>query len=111
MSEMAADAWTIEPRSTGIAARAREIWAYRHMVVFFGRRAFQKLYMKHLIPLAARFLARRGAPVDMMRYYWAMIEECVPPATILACLEAASFTEVRRTTTYVALSDYLGIVA
>lgn len=56
MSEMAADAWTIEPRSTGIAARAREIWAYRHMFVFFGRRAFQKLYRNTILGKAWIFL-------------------------------------------------------
>ena len=74
-------------------------------------RAVQKFYMKRLMPLAASVLARRRAPVRMMQYYWATIEECVPPATILACFERASFVEVRRTTVYAALSDYLGIAA
>lgn len=65
MSEIAANAWTIEPRLSGIGARAREIWAYRRMFLFFGHRAFEKLYrrtilgktwifLRPLVPLAVR---------------------------------------------------------
>ena len=65
MSELAANAWTIEPRLRGVGARAREIWAYRRMFLFFGRRAFEKLYrrtvlgkawifLRPLVPLAVR---------------------------------------------------------
>lgn len=65
MSEIAANAWTIEPRLSGMGARAREIWAYRRMFLFFGRRAFEKLYrrtilgktwifLRPLVPLAVR---------------------------------------------------------
>jgi hypothetical protein len=45
----------------------------------------------------------------MMRYYWATIEACTSPATILAGLEAARFREVRRSTQYLTLNDYLAI--
>jgi len=65
VSEIAANAWTIEPRLSGIGARAREIWAYRRMFLFFGHRAFEKLYrrtilgktwifLRPLVPLAVR---------------------------------------------------------
>ena len=65
MSELAANDWTIEPRSSGAGARAREIWAYRRMFLFFGKRAYEKLYrrtilgktwifLRPLVPLAVR---------------------------------------------------------
>jgi demethylmenaquinone methyltransferase/2-methoxy-6-polyprenyl-1,4-benzoquinol methylase len=71
--------------------------------------ALQELYMRRLVPLATRLLTGRRAPERMMRYYWATIEACTPPATILEGLEAASFREVRRTTAYLTLNDYLAI--
>lgn len=72
-------------------------------------RAVQELYMRRVVPLATRLLTRRRAPERLMQYYWATIAGCVPPAAILAGLEAASFTEVRRTTAFATLSDYLAI--
>jgi lipopolysaccharide transport system permease protein len=65
VSELASNAWTIEPRLGGVGARAREIWAYRRMFLFFGRRAFEKLYrrtalgkvwifLRPLVPLCVR---------------------------------------------------------
>ena len=65
MSEVASNAWSIEPRLNGLGPRAREIWAYRRMFVFFARRAIEKLYrrtilgkawifLRPLIPLAVR---------------------------------------------------------
>jgi lipopolysaccharide transport system permease protein len=65
VSEIASNAWSIEPRLSGAGARAREIWTYRRMFAFFGRRAFEKLYrntilgkvwivLRPLVPLAVR---------------------------------------------------------
>ena len=67
MSEIASNAWSIEPRLNGLGARSREIWAYRRMFLFFGRRAFEKLYrntllgkawvvLRPLVPLLVRVL-------------------------------------------------------
>jgi lipopolysaccharide transport system permease protein len=42
----AADLWTIEPRQSGIAERARELWAYRHLWWFFAGRTLQRLYRR-----------------------------------------------------------------
>ena len=50
------DAWTIEPRSLGPAARVREVWQYRRMFVFFGQRAVRKLYQKTVLGVAWIFL-------------------------------------------------------
>jgi lipopolysaccharide transport system permease protein len=52
----AADAWTIEPRALGFMARVREVWQYRRMFVFFGRRAVAKLYRKTVLGVAWIFL-------------------------------------------------------
>ena len=71
MSEVASNAWSIEPRLTGVGARAREMWAYRRMFLFFGRRAFEKLYrntilgkawifLRPLVPLAVRVFVFGG---------------------------------------------------
>ena len=71
MSEIASNAWTIEPRLGGAGSRTRELWAYRHMFLFFGRRAFEKLYrntilgkawifLRPLVPLAVRVFVFGG---------------------------------------------------
>jgi lipopolysaccharide transport system permease protein len=71
VSEIASNDWTIEPRLTGVGARAREMWAYRRMFLFFGRRAFEKLYkrtvlgkawifLRPLVPLAVRVFVFGG---------------------------------------------------
>ncbi len=65
MSELSQDAWVIEPRSSGAAARAQEIWRYRRMFRFFGEKALRKLYqgtilgkvwivLRPLVPLLVR---------------------------------------------------------
>jgi lipopolysaccharide transport system permease protein len=65
VSETAQELWTIEPRATGAAARAQEVWRYRRMFVFFGHRALLKLYrntilgkswivLRPLVPLVMR---------------------------------------------------------
>jgi lipopolysaccharide transport system permease protein len=56
MSEFAEDTWTIEPRSTGLAARAQEVWRYRRMFVFFSHRAVLKLYRNTILGKAWIFL-------------------------------------------------------
>jgi len=71
VSEIASNAWSIEPRLTSVGARAREMWAYRRMFLFFARRAFEKLYkrtvlgkawifLRPLVPLAVRVIVFGG---------------------------------------------------
>jgi lipopolysaccharide transport system permease protein len=65
------ETWTIEPRSTGLGSRVREMWRYRRMFWFFGKRALQKLYrntvlgaiwipLRPLIPLLVRLAVFGG---------------------------------------------------
>lgn len=68
-----------------------------------------RFYMKRLVPLATWLLTRRRASVRMMEYYWATIETCVPPASILGSMAEAGFADTAHTTTWGTLSDYLGV--
>jgi len=56
VSEIASTAWSIEPRLTSLGARVRELWAYRRMFLFFGHRAFQKLYRRTILGKAWIFI-------------------------------------------------------
>lgn len=56
MSEVARETWTIEPRARGFGSRMLEVWQYRHMFLFFGRRAFAKLYQKTVLGAVWIFL-------------------------------------------------------
>lgn len=55
-----------------------------------------KVYMKGLVPMLALMVGRKKNTVRLWRYYWDTIEACVPPQQVLATLEAAGFTQVRR---------------
>src|SRR5688572_17866935 len=55
-----------------------------------------KFYLKHVVPVVTRVVRRSADAEKLMRYYWDTIEACVPPASILAALESAGFTDVKR---------------
>ena len=38
--------WVLEPRKTGLLARAAELWQYRHLVPYFGRRFLEKNFLR-----------------------------------------------------------------
>ncbi|MDQ7988569.1 MAG: class I SAM-dependent methyltransferase [Candidatus Dactylopiibacterium sp.] len=60
-------------------------------------RVLLKAYMKSFVPLLAFVVGRQKRGTSRLwRYYWDTIEACVPPARVLATLEAAGFTDVRR---------------
>jgi demethylmenaquinone methyltransferase/2-methoxy-6-polyprenyl-1,4-benzoquinol methylase len=44
-----------------------------------------------------------------MKYYWDTIDECVPPATILAALQQTGFVEVRHRVMGGCLSEYVAV--
>ena len=58
--------------------------------------ALMKAYMKSVVPLLARFVGSAKGTGLLWRYYWDTIEACVPPAQVVATLEAAGFAGVRR---------------
>jgi demethylmenaquinone methyltransferase / 2-methoxy-6-polyprenyl-1,4-benzoquinol methylase len=55
-----------------------------------------KLYMKQLVPLAARLMTRQPDTALLMRFYWDTIEACVPPGRVLDALAGAGFERVNR---------------
>lgn len=73
-----------------------------------GYRAL-RFYLGTLVPLITRLLRRSPESQALMRYYWDTIEHCVPPATILAALEAAGFEQVRRHVVLGVFSEYSGV--
>lgn len=69
-------------------------------------RIMLKSYMRGVVPVLARWVARdRGVP-ELMRYYWDTIEACVPPESILSALTAAGFVEVDRYVEHGMFSEY-----
>jgi demethylmenaquinone methyltransferase/2-methoxy-6-polyprenyl-1,4-benzoquinol methylase len=62
---------------------------------FLGRAAL-KVYMKGIVPMLAGVIGRQRESARLWRYYWDTIESCAPPARVVATLEGAGFTGVRR---------------
>jgi demethylmenaquinone methyltransferase/2-methoxy-6-polyprenyl-1,4-benzoquinol methylase len=53
-----------------------------------------RLYLRRVVPAMARLRGRDAK--TLMEYFWDTIENCVPPETILAALDAAGFDQVDR---------------
>jgi demethylmenaquinone methyltransferase / 2-methoxy-6-polyprenyl-1,4-benzoquinol methylase len=68
-----------------------------------------KAYMRALVPLIARAVSRRRDTARLWRYYWDTIEACIPPASIVAALQAAGFTQVRRHVELGIFSEYTAV--
>ncbi len=66
-----------------------------------------RFYMQQLVPRIGWLRRRNKSTVKLMQYYWATIAECVPPATIIAALEAGGFKNVKRTVSNGVLSEYV----
>jgi demethylmenaquinone methyltransferase / 2-methoxy-6-polyprenyl-1,4-benzoquinol methylase len=65
-----------------------------------------RFYMQQLVPRIGWLRRRNKSTVKLMQYYWATIEECVPPETILSVLKAGGFKNVKRIVSNVVLSEY-----
>jgi demethylmenaquinone methyltransferase/2-methoxy-6-polyprenyl-1,4-benzoquinol methylase len=59
-------------------------------------RRLLKLYMRGVVPVLSRLVARDPQTPELFRYFWDTIEACVPPAQVIEALEAAGFASVRR---------------
>jgi demethylmenaquinone methyltransferase/2-methoxy-6-polyprenyl-1,4-benzoquinol methylase len=59
-------------------------------------RALLKAYMRGVVPVLARVAGGSADSAKLWRYYWDTIEACVPPRGVIATLEGAGFTGVRR---------------
>jgi demethylmenaquinone methyltransferase / 2-methoxy-6-polyprenyl-1,4-benzoquinol methylase len=67
-----------------------------------------KTYMRAVVPLLARLVARDKNTPLIWRYYWDSIEACAPPANVIATLEAAGFDGVNRYCELGIFSEYRG---
>lgn len=69
-------------------------------------RALLQLYMRGVVPLVSRALARRRETERLFRYYWDTIDACVPPAAVLEALGASGFRAAQRTLQLGIFSEY-----
>jgi demethylmenaquinone methyltransferase/2-methoxy-6-polyprenyl-1,4-benzoquinol methylase len=67
------------------------------------------LYLGRLVPLVARFGHGGRASRELMEYYWDTIENCVPPAVILAALADAGFSRAGREVQMKIFSEYRAV--
>jgi demethylmenaquinone methyltransferase/2-methoxy-6-polyprenyl-1,4-benzoquinol methylase len=68
--------------------------------------ALLKTYMRTVVPMVARLVARRRETAELWRYYWDTIEACIPPEAVLAALHAAGFEDARRHVELGIFSEY-----
>lgn len=65
-----------------------------------------KAYMRHGVPLLAKWSGAQSATPRIWRYYWDSIEACVPPSRILGTLGAAGLNQVTRHVELGVFSEY-----
>ena len=64
-----------------------------------------RAYFSSMVPVLLGW-RRRARAAELLAYYWATIEACVPPAVVAAALTGAGFTEVSARRVGPALTDY-----
>jgi len=67
-----------------------------------------RLYMRTLVPMLSRLVARHRDTPKLYRYYWDTIEACAPPEQILAALASAGFGNARRHVELGIFSEFQG---
>lgn len=65
-----------------------------------------KAYMRAVVPLLARLVARRSDTALLWRYYWDTIESCIAPPQVVQALQRAGFTDVQRHVELGIFSEY-----
>lgn len=69
-------------------------------------RALLKAYMRVVVPLLARSVARSADTSELWRYYWDTIEACIAPPVVLQALARAGLRDVRRHVELGIFSEY-----
>ncbi|MCY1557121.1 Ubiquinone/menaquinone biosynthesis C-methyltransferase UbiE [compost metagenome] len=72
-------------------------------------RTLVKFYMRRVVPILARLVARERGSAELWRYYWDTIETCILPAQILQAMERAGFLQVKRHTELGIFSEYTAV--
>lgn len=70
-----------------------------------------KSYIRGVIPLLTRFVSKRKDTATIWRYFWDSIEACVQPEQVVATLNAAALTQVRRHLELGVFSEYQAVKA
>ncbi|MDL9999740.1 class I SAM-dependent methyltransferase [Variovorax sp. J22P240] len=68
-----------------------------------------KAYMRSVVPLIAKAVARRHDTSELWRYYWDTIEACIPPESVMSALRAAGFEDVKRHVELGIFSEYTAV--
>ena len=68
--------------------------------------ALLKTYMRGVVPMIARVVARRAASPELWRFYWDTIEACIAPEAVVAALRAAGFENAGRHVVLGIFSEY-----
>jgi demethylmenaquinone methyltransferase/2-methoxy-6-polyprenyl-1,4-benzoquinol methylase len=71
--------------------------------------ALLKTYMRAVVPMIARIVARRRDTAELWRYYWDTIETCIPPESVLAALGDAGFEQIKRHVEIGMFSEYTAV--
>lgn len=69
-------------------------------------RALLQLYMRGVVPLVSRAVARSRETARLFEYYWDTIAACVPPAAVLEALVKTGFSSPRRYVDLGVFSEY-----
>ena len=70
---------------------------------------FFRQYFGRVYPFLTRLFTRSADARDMMRYYWETMDACVPPSAVLAALNGAGLTAVKRTVILGLFSEYTAV--
>ena len=68
-----------------------------------------RVYFQQVLPLIIRIGTGSPDARLLMKYYWDTIDECVPPAMILAALRLTGFIEVQHRVVGGCLSEYVAV--
>lgn len=72
-------------------------------------RLLLRAYMRGIVPVLSRLVARHPDTPKLMRYYYDTIEACVPPDVVLGALRQAGFSRVERHVEGGLLSEYRAV--
>ena len=68
---------------------------------------FTRFYLHTVVPLLARLGPGGSDARTLMEYFWDTVDNCVPPATILAALAGSGFTSPRQGIVHRVFSEYV----
>jgi demethylmenaquinone methyltransferase/2-methoxy-6-polyprenyl-1,4-benzoquinol methylase len=71
--------------------------------------AVLKAYMRSVVPVIAKVVARRHDTSELWRFYWDTIEACIPPESVMGALRAAGFEKVQRHVELGIFSEYTAV--